>query len=204
MILLQPWLLFFLPTGLLRGWIFVNDTADRPKRKITVWTVLIGIALLAIAVMWIYAFFFADVKSTDIMPDQAWVARAEATCATVKPKVASVPAANSFKNVTPRSEALRQRADVADQVTGFVRELVVTLKADKPADAASQNLANLWLGEYDVYIKDRDSHVAQFREGNDPPFAETPNDKGAPGSIRMDTFVRLNRMPSCQVPLDLG
>jgi hypothetical protein len=182
----------------------VNDTADRPKRKITVWTVLIGIALIAIAAMWIYAFFFADVKSTDIMPDKAWVARTEATCAAVKPKIASVPAANSFKNVTPRSEALRQRADVADQVTGFLRELVATLKADKPADAASQNLANLWLGEYEVYIRDRDAHVAQFRAGNDPPFSETPNDKGAPGPIRMDTFVRLNRMPSCQVPLDLG
>lgn len=182
----------------------MNDTLVRPKRKLTVWTVLIGIALLAIAVMWIYAFFFANVKSSDIMPDKAWVARAEATCAAVKPKIAAQPAANTFKNVTPRSEALRQRADVGDQVTGFVRDLVTTLKADKPADAASLNLATLWLAEYDVYIQDRDAHVAQFRAGNDPPFAETPNDKGAPGPVRMDTFVRLNRMPSCQVPLDLG
>jgi hypothetical protein len=204
MILLQPWHLFFSETGLLRGWIIVNDTAAPPKRKITVWTVLIGIGLIAIAAMWIYAFLFADVKSTDIMPDKAWAARTEATCAAVKPQIASVPAANSFKNVNPRSEALRQRADVADQVTGFLRELVATLKADKPADAASQNLANLWLEEYEVYIRDRDAHVAKFRAGNDPPFSETPNEKGAPGPIRMDTFVRLNRMPSCQVPLDLG
>ena len=182
----------------------MNDTLVRPKRKLTVWTVLIGIALLAIAMMWIYAFFFANVKSSDIMPDKAWVARADAACAAIKPKIAALPAAITFKNVTPRSEALRQRADVADQVTGYVRELVSTLKADKPADAASLNLATLWLGEYDVYIKDRDAHVAQFRAGNDPPFAETPNDKGAPGPVRMDTFVRLNRMPSCQVPLDLG
>ena len=182
----------------------MNDTLVRPKRKITVWTVVIGVALVAIAAMWIYAFFFANVKSSDIMPDKAWVARAEAACAAVKPKIAAQPAAITFKNITPRSEALRQRADVADKVTGYVRELVTTLKADKPGDAASLNLATLWLAEYDVYIKDRDAHVAQFRAGNDPPFAETPNDKGAPGSVRMDTFVRLNRMPSCQVPLDLG
>ena len=182
----------------------MNVSEAPPKRKVTIWTVLIGIALVAIAAMWIYAFFFANIKSSDRIPDRGWAVRAEATCAAVKPKIASVPSANDFRNVTPRSKALRERADVADQVTGFLRDLVKTLRADPPADAASANLANLWLGEYDVYIKDRDTHVGQFREGNDPPFAQTPNEKNAPGPIRMDTFVRLNDMPSCQVPLDLG
>lgn len=180
------------------------DMAERPKRRITIWTVLIGLMLLGLLAMWIYAFVFANVKSPDLMPDKAWAARTEAACAAMKPQVAQLPAANSFKDITPRGEALRQRADVADAITALLRSQVAGIKNDDPADERSARLKGLWLTDYDAYLADRDAHVAQFRAGNDPPFAQTITEKGTPGPVRMDTFVRLNKMPSCQVPLDLG
>lgn len=182
----------------------MSDTPVVPKRRITIWKILLGITLLGIAVMWIYALFFAHYISTDVIKDKAWSAGAESTCAVTKAKVNALPSANAFRNVTPRSDAIQQRADVADQVTTELRTMISNLKANPSKDPATVKLANFWLSEYDVYLSDRDAHVAQFRKGQDPPFAETPNNRGAPGSVRMDTFVRLNLMPSCQVPLDLG
>jgi hypothetical protein len=182
----------------------VAGTSARPRRRVTVGRVLLAISLLGIVAMWVYAIFFAPSVSPEMIPDRAWVARSETTCKAHRTLIYALPHARTFKDVTPKSEALRQRADVADQATNALREQLKALKADVPADAVSATLVNRWLAEWDVYISDRDAHVAQFRGGIDPPFAQTANETGAPGPIRMDQFARTNKMVSCQVPLDLG
>lgn len=179
-------------------------TASPPRRRVTIPRLLLAISLLAIIVMWIYAIFLAPSASPELIADRAWAARAEVTCKAQRTRIYALPNARSFKDVTPRSEALRQRADVADQATGYVREMLQRLHADPPADAASVTLLGQWFHEWDVYVTDRDTHVAQFRAGQDPPFAQTANETGAPGPIRMDQFARTNKMADCQVPLDLG
>lgn len=175
-----------------------------PRRRVTVLRLLLAISLVAIVAMWVYGLFFAPSVSPEMISDRAWVTRAEATCKTQRALVYGLANARSFKDLTPRSEALRQRADVADRATGYLRDMLQSLRADPPADAASVALLAKWFGEWDIYMSDRDTHVAQFRAGNDPPFAQTANETGAPVPIRMDQFARTNKMSDCQVPLDLG
>lgn len=170
----------------------------------TIPRILLAMALLAIMAMWVYGLFFAPSASPEMIADRAWVTRAETTCKAQRSLIYALPNARSFKDVAPRSDALRQRADVAEKATGYLRDMLQTLHADAPADAASATLLAKWFGEWDVYITDRDTHVAQFRAGSDPPFAQTANETGAPGPIRMDQFARTNKMADCQVPLDLG
>jgi hypothetical protein len=161
-------------------------------------------AVIALGAMWIYAFVFAPRTSPDRMPDRAWGASAEALCATNKTAIDALPSARSFKDVQPRTEALRQRADVGEQATNLVAQRVAALRALTSADARTVSLSQRWLRDYDTYIADRRHQVDAWRAGEDKPFAESANERKQPASDRMDAFARLNRMPSCAVPLDIG
>jgi hypothetical protein len=209
---------FLAPQHGLQGLIFVPPTqsaetepnpstgavAAKPRGRAKVAKVALIVSLILVAAMWVYGFMFAPSKSPELIDDRAWVAAAESACAAQKAKINALPNARSFKDITPRSEALRQRADVADQATRYVRELLTQLHATTPAGEHSVSLVTRWLKDWDIYVADRDAHVAQYRAGLDPPFAQTANELGAPGPIRMDQFSRTNLMVSCQVPLDLG
>ena len=84
--------------------------------------------------------------------------------------------------------------------------MVAELRAQPPADDRSRTGADLWLADWDRYIAARVAHVEEWRNGQDRKFAEPPTEEGefTPVSLRMDAFAKINRMPSCQVPQDMG
>jgi hypothetical protein len=98
---------------------------------------------------------------------------------------------------------LRRRAEILDQANAIVADEVASLKALPTADATTTRLAAQWLTDYDTYLGDRQAHADELRAGADKPFSEGTY-KGSPMSNRMDAFARVNRMPSCQVPLDVA
>jgi hypothetical protein len=154
--------------------------------------------------MWIWILVFARARNPDVFPDRAWAARAEIACKASRERLNKLPNAKDFKNVTPKAEALRQRADVADKVTAEVRARIAALRADAPADDKTVKGLALWFADWDVYFADRDTQVARWRSGVDKAFEETKNAQGQPNSIRVDPFAVTNKMPSCTTPNDLG
>jgi hypothetical protein len=154
--------------------------------------------------MWVYIFGFAKANNPDLFPDRPWSGRANAACLATKETLKTFPSAREFRDVKPVSDALRQRADVADKVTAELRTLVAKLNADPAADEKTTKGLSFWLKDWNTYIADRDRHVGNWRAGKDVQFSETPNDKGQPTSYRMDPFAKLNRMPACTIPDDLG
>jgi hypothetical protein len=166
--------------------------------------IAVGAILVGFVGMWVYIFGFAKATNPDLFPDRAWSSRANTACAATAARIKTLPVATSFKDVKPLSEALRQRADVADKVTAELRTLVAGMKADPAGDAKTTKGLSFWLRDWDTYIADRDRHVADWRAGLDKPFDETQNEKKQPTSYRMDPFAKLNRMPACVIPDDLG
>jgi hypothetical protein len=169
----------------------------------------ISVVLLGLGVMWFYAFFLAPNRNPDTFPDRAWAARAQSICTRYAAQIAALPPARSFRNVQPKSEALRQRADVGEQATNDLRAMVAELKQQAPADAVTQKGVSLWYGDWDLYLASRDRQVAKWRQGLDEPFAETAVSgkkvgTGVPVSIRMDGFSDENSMAACEVPQDIG
>ena len=166
------------------------------------------VAILAVVVllgaMWVYALFYAPTGSPEKVNDPGWARQAEALCAKGRVAIDALPAARTFKDVKPVSEALRQRADGAERATTILADRVAALRALPLADAASVKLVGTWLVDYGNYVGDRRAQIASWRKGQNPMFAETAADNGAPGSLRMDEFARLNAMPSCKVPQDIG
>lgn len=168
--------------------------------------VVLALVVLAIALFWLYAFFWPR-EARDRIDDRAWAERAEAICAEYREQIDALPEAFRFEDIEPREEALRQRADVGQQATDLLRQMVADLRtAPTPADADSAEVVGEWLADWDRYLAARDAHVAEWRSGVDRRFAEPPAEEGeqAPVSLRMDAFAGTNDMASCKVPQDLG
>jgi hypothetical protein len=165
---------------------------------------LVGV-VLALAAMWVYVLFIAQHRSPNRLSDQTWSARAEAVCAGVTARLDALPPASSFADITPREDALRQRADVGQQATDLLRDQVRRLRAlAAPTGADDPVLVAAWLADWDTYLTDRQEHVEDWRAGNDHPFAETETEGGGPISDRMDELAKTNGMTSCVVPQDFG
>jgi hypothetical protein len=182
------------------------SASAHPWRRRSV-TTLILVVCAALAAMWVYALVFAPDTPRNWLPDRAWAARAQATCTQAQDEIAALPRAETFKDVQPRSEALRRRADVGDQANAIVRAMIATLRADRPADATTQKAVDQWLADYDAYLGARVAHVQEWRNGVDGQFAEPKNPESPnnpqPISIGMDDFAGNNRMAACRVPGDM-
>lgn len=183
-------------------------TPEAPPLPLRRRILLAGLVLLVVALgaMWFYAFFLASNDNPDKIPDRAWAERAEATCAAYGTQIDALPPARSFADVEPLEEALRQRAAVADEVTTLLRAMVADLAADELADGRSRQAVGLWLADWERFLAARDDQVAAWRQGIDRRFVEPPTEEGetTPVSLRMDAFAKVNRMPACQVPGDIG
>jgi hypothetical protein len=180
-----------------------QETPARPKRRVRVATITIGVVIAGFAVMWIYAWFFAPRGNVDRFDDPAWTAAAEKLCATTRDKVLALPAASTFADIEPRAEALRQRAVVLDQATALMQAQYDGLRANEPTDEQAREGVDLWLGDWEGYLESRRVQADRLRRGEDKPFT-VPEEGGAPVTLRMDAFAKTNGMPSCVVPDDVG
>jgi hypothetical protein len=166
----------------------------------------IAVVVVSIGAMWVYAFFFASKKNPDQIADRAWTQRAKVTCTAFKTQIDALPGARSFKDVQPRSEAMRERAAVGAQVTDLLDQQLAALRAEEAADETSRHALGLWLADWDRYLAARRAHILEWEAGKDVPFKEPPTRPGqiTPVSVRMDAFADINFMPSCEVPKDMG
>lgn len=179
-----------------------EEAAPRGRRWVRV---LLAAIVLALGAMWVYVLFIGEPKTPNVLDDETWPPQAEQICATVAADVAALPPAHSFVDVEPLEEALRQRAEVAEQATELLEGQVTSLRAlPAPAGEHDDELLAAWLADWDTYIQDRRDHIAEWRAGRDGPFAETEADTGGPISNRMTALAKENRMPTCVVPGDLG
>jgi hypothetical protein len=182
---------------------------DPPARRVRPVTILLALVVLGLAGMWVYAFFFANRQNPDIFPDRAWAERATVICEEYQAQIDALPPARSFRDISPKEEALRQRADVADEATVLLRTMVAELGEVEPADAKSRAGVALWYDDWALQLADRDRHVGKWRAGLDEQFAETAVrgrevGRGIPVSLRMQTFASLNGMKACAPSQDLG
>lgn len=175
-----------------------------PKTGSVIARVAIITIIAGFAAMWIYIFGFARADNPDFFTDREWPVKASALCVATRERIAALPSAATFKDIEPKSEALRQRAEVADKVTAEYRTLIAALKAIPAADEKTSKGLSFWFADWDVYMSDRDNRTAEWRNGEDGPFLETANERGQPMSYRIDPFAKLNKMPSCTIPNDVG
>lgn len=163
--------------------------------------VILTFASAAIAVMWVYALFFASKEAVNKIGDVEWTQRAELRCLEAEQERIALA---DYRLITePGTGGLDQRAVLVDRATDSLERMVDDLQADIPADEKGRAIIPLWLADYRTYISDRRIYTEKLRTGDNSPFAES-NFEGLPLAERLATFAGDNRMPSCAPPIDLS
>lgn len=145
--------------------------------------------------------FVGRADDPDLMDDRAWVAAAEETCAPFQATIGELPLAATV-------DSPAQRADLLDDATDIVEDMVAALRTlPAPATAEEAEVIVRWLADYDEYIRNRRVYADDQRdptsERYDRPISYTELGPRARVSDAVTDFAHINRMESCEPPLDV-
>lgn len=162
--------------------------------------VILALICTALAVMWVYALFFASKEAINKIGDIEWTQRADARCLVAR---AERLALADYRLIGDVDGGLAARASLVDAATETLADMLDDLRVDTPSDEKGRAIVPLWIAEYDQYIADRRAYAKALRAGNNDPFSESTFE-GLPISERLTTFAGDNRMPACAPPIDLS
>jgi len=153
--------------------------------------VVLVAAIVAMIAFWIWALFFASKEAVNKIGDTAWSARAEAICVDVDLQLTALDA--------QASDDMAVRADLVDESTDLLSQMLDDLVAVQPSDAKGQGIVPDWIAEYRILLQDRYDYADRLRAGENVPFTETAVG-GVPITERLEKFALDNRMPTCAPP----
>lgn len=162
---------------------------------------VIGICIVGLLVMWIYAFGFASKESVNKIGDQKWTARAEEICKKAEEQRLALVDLRQISDAGVN--ALTERAAIIDEATDTLDNAVKEISAISPIDEKGKAIVPLWIADYKTLIQDRRDYANQLRNGVNASFSESMFE-GLPISEKISTFAADNRMTSCKVPMDLS
>lgn len=166
---------------------------DTPARGLRPGRVAVVVAVLAMTLMWVYAFSgLARRDPPDFLDDPRFAAAAEARCAQTLAELDELPRVNQD---SPPAEL----ADVVDEANEELRAMVEDLADLAPTEGENGRIMGLWLADWDTYLGDREEWAAQVRAGDVEEFAETDRG-GSPISQAIDNLAEVNDMASCVAP----
>lgn len=163
----------------------------------TRWRVVGVVAMLAIALFWIWIFSGAAKKQNpDFLEDRAWTDRAEATCTTTMAVVddRAAPAGRQGR---------AERADAIDASTEDLRAMLAELASPLPVDDSDRALVRQWLDDWDRLLGDRTTYAAAVRVNPDAQFLTEEKFKDPLDKV-IEVFADVNEMPACGPAGDVG
>lgn len=147
---------------------------------------------------WIFAFspWARQIfQAPDQIADETYVADIEATCAATLVELDALP--------SPRSaDGPEARANLVEDSNVALLRMRMSLAELEGGSAADRDLVVRWLGDWDILIEDRFTHVDRLRTEGDVRFLNTEAD-GIFIAERMSGFARVNEFRSCLPPGDL-
>jgi hypothetical protein len=157
--------------------------------------IVLGVTVLAIVAMWIYAFIFASDDAVAKVSDREWAARADEICARrndLLDKNAAEARAGSDGSPQALGAAVAKATDI---IEAALDEVQATL----PNDATDRELIAEWDRLYRTYIADRRAAEAKMAAGENSELNESMVN-GSPISESINDFTKVNRMNECAAP----
>lgn len=177
----------------------VPPPEERPPRRWVRWVLVL--VCLPIVAMWVYAYGFATKEAAVHLDDTAWTERAEGICSAANAQRDELFDARKISDAGP--DALLERADIVDEATAILEQMLNDIVAVRPAGAEDRALVAQWEGYYRTLLQDRKDYTAALRAGQPNRFDESVVDD-QPLSSFLDDFAKPNFMPSCVSPKDLS
>ncbi len=147
--------------------------------------------------LWGYAFSgLAKRTPPDTLRDANFAATAEPICKAALDDVLALPRAMTAKTATERAVTL-------DQATDRLDRLVVDLSVIPTTSAFDADIVAQWFDDWDRYRSDRRAYAEVLRVDSTAKFTLTAR-RGEDYTKTMDSMAKVNRMPSCATPGDVG
>jgi len=174
-----------------------GDHRDRAGPGTMALRAFLTVLVVAMVVLWIYAFFLAPSGNPDRLEDRSWPVAAEARCLMARAAIAELPPA-------ARAPDVATRADDIDLATDVVVNLVADLGQLSGGTADDHVMIEKWLADWDGYSGDRRHHAVRLRLEGDvrPLLTALPSGSGS-FVKRMNGFARVNDMEACLDPGDM-
>lgn len=166
--------------------------------------VVLGCAVLAVG--WIYVLFVADEEPVYQIEDPTWRPRALEICSDVDAALTALTVTEGGFITAPTPEQLRERADLVDESTDILDQMVADL-VGIPVDNEDDRLRLATFEEhYRMVIADRRRYSASLRAGDDVDYTETVAGGGPVSNVVFDftAGVKGNDIPLCSPPGDLA
>ncbi len=175
--------------------------ADEHRTGLRLVRALLTVVVVGFAAFWIWALFFASKEAVNRVDDRAWAARGEQICLEATELRLELTDLRTIVDAGPAM--IRERADIIDNATEILDDMIDGLVAVTPNDLKGQEIVPLWEADYRTYLQDRRNFTEELREtGENIPFYETKV-RAIPISEKIATFAVDNEMPSCAPPYDL-
>jgi hypothetical protein len=178
-----------------------TEPGEQDARKRNVWRIPIIAVTAVFAAFWVWALFFASKEAVNKIGDRAWAERAEGICAAAEEERLALRVDVEFDPDDPA--LLAQHADLVDQATDIVEDMLDDVVAVAPTDEKGAEIVPLWEADYRRFIENRRDYTERLRAGDTGPFTETAID-GIPISDKIEQFAGDNEMPSCAPPHEQG
>lgn len=161
---------------------------------------VIGVVILAIVVMWVYAFVFAPRGGVNPVRDKAWTDGAEALCAKasadLKPLVFTTKIAQDNKD-----QDLPAFVANLDQGYAIISTMLDGIEALPRTSEKSKVLVPQWMADYRMFQTNLHDWIEELRSGTIAQFGVGVTDTGIPVNERINTFASENRIKSCSTDL---
>ena len=174
-----------------------DDDADAGRRGWTVGRVAAVVVVLAIVLMWIYAFSGVAAKDPpDQLDDPAFASAAEPVCAATMDELEALPSARDAASPEERAQTVRD-------ANALLATMVDDLDAIAPDGGdRDDRITGLWLADWRTHLEDRAAYADALAAGStDAPQFTARGGRSITATI--DNFAKVNDMASCASPLDL-
>lgn len=177
-----------------------EDLDEPMAMRWSVGRVLAVAVSVSLVVFWIWIFSGAPARpNPDRLDDRAFVVRAEARCQQLLDDLGELPGPTEF-------ESAANRADVLDDATVLVAEMVDDLEADGPTTGDDGVRMEGWIKDWRTYLADRADYAERLRRDPGAKLLISVNtDLQDPVDKTIQIFADdVNEMPSCATPGDVG
>jgi hypothetical protein len=160
--------------------------------------ILAVVVMVAIAAFWSIVFLGIPKKENpDRLDDRAFVERTARRCDQLLEDLAGLPNASFVDDH-------RERADVLDEATDLVEEMVDAIEADAPEEGDDGISLRGWIADWRTYVANRRDYADRLRDDPDARFLLDQSLGGDSVDKPIEIFADVNDMPSCATPGDVG
>lgn len=177
-----------------------DDAEVRPRRggASVIGRAAVVVIVLGSLLLWVYVFSGAARQDPpNTLDDEAFGLAAEPICAEAVTVLDALPRAED-------STSAAQRAEVIDEANVTLSQMVDELDDIAVTTARDTEMTTEWISDWRTFIEDRADFAARLREDDMARFYVTEKPGRLQVTKAIDDLAKVNDMPSCVDPGDVG